>query len=330
MKNIILGILVGLAIGGVATWVTLKHHDEKEPEKKEEAKEAKRVQTSTNGEVFLKLDKEAQERAGLKVAALESVESTPEIKGFGRVLDPAPLATQWVDITSAEAAYEASTKEYERLKVLHEQNQNVSTRALEAAQAAAKRDKILLEAAKVRLRLAWGQPVAERKDLPAFVGELISLKSAVIRIDLPLGQTLSALPSGARIAPVAEDQRLSDGEILGLATSADPQVQGQGFLFLVQSNSLLPGASVVGYLKVPGAPKRGVLVPNAALIRYEGEVFVYLQTSDDTFQREDVKLDSPMPNGWLVTTDLSAGQKVVITGAQELLSEELKSKTAEE
>jgi len=329
MRNIILGIIVGLAVGGVVTWAYLKHHEGKEPEKKEEAKEPKRVQQGTNGETFLKLNKEDQEHAGLKIAILEAVETTPEAKGFGRVLDPSPLAMQLVDISSAQAAFEASQKELDRLKVLHAQNQNVSTRMLEAAEATARRDQILLQAAQARLKLAWGK-IAERKDLSTLVDSLVSLKSSVVRIDLPLGSSVSALPTGARVAPLGAEQNLVDAEFIGLSTTADPQVQGQGFLFLPQTNALIPGAAVIGYLKVPGTPKHGVAVPNAALIRYEGEVFVYLQTSNDTFQREEVKLDTPLSNAWLVTNGLKPGQKVVVTGAQQLLSEELKSRSGEE
>ena len=115
MKNLILGILVGVALGGLATWTLLKHHDEKEAEKHEEKKEESRVQHGTNGEVFIKLDKEAQEHCGLKLAVLEQIETRPEIKAFGRVLDPSMLAMQLVDINTTKAALEASRKEYERL-----------------------------------------------------------------------------------------------------------------------------------------------------------------------------------------------------------------------
>src|SRR3954471_5689577 len=132
MRNIILGIIVGLVVGGLVTWSYLKHHEDKPAEKKEESKEPKRVQQSTNGETFLKLSKEDQEHAGLKIGTVEAVEMNPEVKGFGRVLDPSPLAMQLVDLSSAQAALEASHKELERLKVLHAQNQNVSTRMLEA------------------------------------------------------------------------------------------------------------------------------------------------------------------------------------------------------
>jgi hypothetical protein len=98
----------------------------------------------------------------------------------------------------------------------------------------------------------------------------------------------------------------------------------------LRNSTVIPGATVTGYLKIPGSPKQGLSVPNTALIRHEGEVFVYVQTSDDTFQREEVKLDTPLPNGWLISADLKPGQKIVITGAQQLLSEELKSRGGEE
>ena len=163
---------MGLAIGVVATWTFLKHHggdEKKEEPKKEEHKEEPRVQHGTNGETFLKLDKEAQEHAGLKVATLEAIELSPEVKGYGRVLDPAPLATLLVEGASARASLDASTKEYERLKTLFAQDQNVSARSLETAEVALKRDQILVEAANTRLALSLGKAVAHQKDLPAFI-----------------------------------------------------------------------------------------------------------------------------------------------------------------
>ena len=86
----------------------------------------------------------------------------------------------------------------------------------------------------------------------------------------------------------------------------------------------------MGYLAVGGEPKKGVLVPASALVRHEGQTFVYLQKGDDKFEREEVKLDVPLKGGWLVTSDLSAGEKIVVTGAQQLLSEELKARGGEE
>ena len=68
-----------------------------------------------------------------------------------------------------------------------------------------------------------------------------------------------------------------------------------------------------------------VLVPRAALIRWEGKTWVYLQSSRDTFVRRAITLDRPTEQGWLLTAGVKPGERIVVRGAQALLSEELKS-----
>src|ERR1043165_2716076 len=236
MKNTIFGIIVGLAIGIGGAWMLLRHHEEKEEKKAEEKKEESVVQHGNNGEVFLKLNKEAQVHSVIKVSPLEAIETKQEIRAYGRVLDPSLLATQLVDIGTTRATVEASRKEFERLKALNAQNQNVSARSLEAAEAAVKRDDILLEAAQAKLRLTWGEGLAGRKDLSEFVESLVSLRAALVRIDLPIGEGINGTPSGARVGPMNADTNLVEAKFLGVATSADPQMQGQGFLFGVATS----------------------------------------------------------------------------------------------
>jgi hypothetical protein len=79
-----------------------------------------------------------------------------------------------------------------------------------------------------------------------------------------------------------------------------------------------------------GDPENGVLVPRAAILRYEGEAFVYVQTGDDTFGRKQIELERPLDNGFFVHEGLSANQQVVIAGAPALLSEEVHAVESEE
>ena len=152
MKNVLLGIIVGLLAGGVGAWLFLRHHASgAEAKKEEEKKEEPHVQHDDNDKVFLKLDKEFQWHADLKMAVLEVAELKPELKAFGRVLDPAPLATALTTLAAARAQLEASGKEAERLKILFGQNQNASARSLETAEAAVKRDQLAVQAAELSL-----------------------------------------------------------------------------------------------------------------------------------------------------------------------------------
>ena len=72
-------------------------------------------------------------------------------------------------------------------------------------------------------------------------------------------------------------------------------------------------------------PLTGVVVPHAAVVYAEGKTWAYVQTGADTFLRREVHLDHLTPEGWFVTSGIAAGERVVVTGAQMLLSEELKS-----
>jgi hypothetical protein len=320
----ILGILAGILIGAAITsWTMSVRHGANDEEARTEEKEASRV-VHEHGRTLVKLDGEEQRRAGLQTAALEAAVLNREVKGYGRVLDPAPLSAQVVEIATARAALEASTKEFNRLRVLHAPDQGVSTRALEEAQAVMTRDQIAFDAAQLRLVVAWGKPIVSQPDLPGFVHALASLDIALVRVDVPLGTALEHAPTGARIAALTAPERPVDAQLLGPAVTADPQMQAQGFLFLVKNSSLPPGAAVVAWLSLPGEQEKGVIIPRSAIVRHEGRAFIYMQSGDELFERHTVELNHPTEAGWFVDDGAGAGQNAVVVGAQELLSEELR------
>ena len=332
MKPMFIGLIAGLLVGGAGAWAVLhrlheaeEHEagDEKDKEKKGE--EVSHVQHGTNGEVILKLDAAAQKQAGLKVAPLAKMQLPHEVKAFGRVLDPTTLATGLGEMVSAQAQLEVSMKEFERLKILHEENQNVSARAFEAAQAAARRDRALAEAAQVRFAAAWGKAIASRPDLDRVTHALVSQQMALIRVDVPAGDTLPEPPTAGRIAPLTAEEHPAAAELVGPAPSVDPQTQGTGYLFLLKTGAPPPNAAVVAWLSLPGDAEQGVLIPRSAIVRHEGEAFVYFQTGEETFIRQEVELAHPLEEGWFAPAEgLPADPKVVLAGAQQLLSEELK------
>jgi hypothetical protein len=295
----------------------------------EEEAAGPRVTRDAKGNVVITLSDETQGNMGIQVTNPARMQLSPEVKGYGRVLDPAPLAALITDLASAQAAHVASSNEFARLKTLEGQG-NASARALQAAEAAALRDQLAVQSAKDRLALSWGKALADQKDLPGFIRSLTSLETVLVRIDLPIGQELR-LPAGARI--LVPSGETSEAEFLGLAPGVDAQMQGRGFLLRIGSNAsrLLPGEAVVGYLKVPGEPLEGVVIPREAVVRTEGAGWVYVfdNNSGESFIRTEVALDHPTEAGWLVTQGVAAKDHVVVNGAQELLSIELKGAAGE-
>ena len=71
-----------------------------------------------------------------------------------------------------------------------------------------------------------------------------------------------------------------------------------------------------------------VLVPNAAVVQWEGLAWAFVERRPGSFVRARVMTDRPVPAGYIVTTassGLHPGDLVVTRGAQQLLSEEFRT-----
>ncbi len=318
-----LTLITVIVIGGLI-FVYAKKNKERTVEQAHEGAITTESKTAkgTNGENILTLNDETQKRIALKVEPLIATNFTKEIVGYGRVLDPTSLAEQGAELASARVAAEVSRQEYDRLKTLGE---NTSVRALQTAAANSRRDELAVETAKIKMKLAWGQALAERDDLPEFLKVIVSSEKSLVRIELSPGETLPSNPIGARITSLNGAETV-EAEFLGASPKIDAQTQGQGFLFLTKSKAvgLSPGAAVTGFIKVSGDALKGVVVPRSAVVRHDGKAFIYLKISAENFARREVNLETPTTAGWFIS-NLSADDPVVISGAQTLLSEESKA-----
>ena len=326
-KSIILSVVVA------AQMIGCSHKTDEPPgasaSEKEKSPES-RVKHGSTGEVVITLDGATQKTIGLQVAALAPAQLPPSIKSYGRVLETAQFASQVADLVVAMATKEASQHELQRLKTLAGQN-NTSQRALQAAEAAAIRDETQAQAAHLHLISTWGSVLASRTDLPALAQSFASLSNALVQLNLPASQTLRSPPLGARIQTLSTNAASIEAQFAGEAPKVDAQFQSQGFFFLVSSNAskLTPGAAVSGFITLAGEPRVGVLLPREAIVRFNGTTWVYRQTSEETFTRIEARLEETLPSGWFASENLKPEDKVVVTGAQMLLSEELKGQIEE-
>lgn len=286
-----------------------------------EKKEASRVQHGTNGETIINLDKETQKHIELVTQALESTDLPAEVKAFGKVLDPSPLVTQVADLHAAQITADASTAELNRLKSLAASD-NASAKSVQAAEAAAARDRAQYEAARLKLLAGWG-PLAARPDLPDLIESLGKLESVLLQINLPADETLNKPPATARVTTLTGKNPI-EAEFAGLAPTSDPQTQGRGFLFIIKTNQagLAPGMALHAFLATGEKAVSGAKIPAGAVVQKNGAPWIYLKTGDESFARVKISTDHPIAGGWFVT-EPKAGATVVITGAQELLSEEV-------
>jgi hypothetical protein len=323
MNNVLAALAGGILIGALALWGFTQLNTERPQQLDEDA-----ASIAANAAIpgVIQLGPEQQAKAGIVLADLAPREVSQEVKGYGLVIDTQPLLDLLAELRSAEATLEASTKEYERVQALHANDQNASARTVETASATVKRDQIQVETIRSRLGSAWG-PQFIKSDAARLVQSLSTLEAVLIRVDLAVDESLQSSPATARVVSPMDSTRSAEARFLGRATTAPAQTPGQGFLFLLQPNSLdlRPGMGLVTFLTLEGPRLHGVLLPRSAIVRQQGQAWVYVQTGDRTFERKLVVLEHALDDGWFVDANAAPAGRVVIGGALTLLSEELRS-----
>ncbi|HEY4416976.1 MAG TPA: hypothetical protein VGO57_14900 [Verrucomicrobiae bacterium] len=257
---------------------------------------------------------------GLKTESPAPMAWQPEMNGFGRVLMPATLAAAVADLESARATAEVSSNEYARQQILAAQA-NASVRALETAQADARRDALSLAAARTKFAMTWGQRLAKGDE--AGLKSLISGETLLVQIDLPVRENLSSPPLTATVTVPDDASVFTSVDYFDTCVGVDEATQMQGYLYLAKASRLTPGLAVAAALKIARPLINGVVVPDSAVLRHEGAGWVYVQTATNQFVRTPISLDRRTTGGWFVSENLSVTNQIVITGAQTVLSTEL-------
>lgn len=281
-----------------------------------------RVARDQNGAPLLKLDTNTQQRLGLQTALPATGFVVRTVNGVARVLDSTSLAGQLNEIRSTQTALETSRLDYERKKRLFDNGQIASAAAVEGAEALVKQNQIALDAASNRLIASWGVQIAHREDLKLLANSLLAREAALVRVELPATTKLEASPQTAHLLR-QDGEKLATARVLGAALTVDSVIVGQAFLTLVATNAevLVPNSSLVARLDT-GPRESGVVLPRNAVVRHNGQGWVYVETSNHSFTRWPIPLDRPHPDGWLVPGAWT--QPIIVSGAQSLLSEELK------
>ncbi|MGN2247945.1 hypothetical protein ACFWZ3_14770 [Frateuria sp. GZRR35] len=265
------------------------------------------------------LDAASQARLGLRVASLAQGEMPPTTRAVADVLDPAPLAKAIDELEAAQAAARASRAELVRTQALLAAEGNASRKALEAAQAQAAADQARLREARVALRSAWGDDLADmapaRRD--RLLDALVRGDQVLLRAE-PLGRPDATLKVRAATLQMPHGAD-APAQVLGRLPRSTSGLAA-GWLLQADAGPLVPGMVLTAQLHGEGRPVRGVLLPRAAIVRWNGLDWAYVATGATRFERRAVHPSAMTPAGWLVGTPFRPGERVVVQGAEALIA----------
>lgn len=314
MKKFLLGFIAGLLVGSLAVW----WRTSVAPSAGATVPTAAIPPIRRLG---LQLSAEQIAAAGITTAVPSPLRLVNHQPGYARVIDPAPLFTLVAEVEVAEAVAVASKKELARVRQLNATGDNVSARAVETAESSELRDRSLLASAQARLRTGWGDPLSEQKSREVLLSDLSTGATALVRVDVPTGEPRSRPPHEVQLERLTGNAAAEPATVLGPVLQADPQFQGWGYL-TVMRNPPPPGTLLRALIPTGGPDTAALSVPSSAILRHQGRTLVYVETAERTYERRSVTLGHSAVGDAAIVDGLSANERVVVTGAQQLLSHE--------
>ncbi|MDR2219964.1 MAG: hypothetical protein LBE24_05220 [Methylobacillus sp.] len=297
--------------------------------------------SSEEGATVVTLSRETQQQSGIVTSPLVAASYQGGLDAYGSVVNMdayndlrARYLAARAEASAVRAAIANSQKEYQRLVELNRDDKNVSDRAVTAAESAWKADQARLAAAETTaaslrdtLRLQWGETLANwatQQQPPEPLQRLQQRREVLIQITLPFDAPDPGKNAKLMVEPAGTRERPVQASYVSPAPVSDAAMPGKTFFYRAAPDSLRVGMRVIAHLARDGQSADGVIVPADAIIWYGGQAWVYRKESEERFVRDQVSTERESGNGWFNAGTLKAGDEVVTSGAQLLLSEEFK------
>lgn len=283
--------------------------------------------------------------AGIETMVLKNVQKRPELVAHASVLSLEPLMTLRQQYRAASAIqdgahakYQEATLNLARSRELYQQD-IISTRRLQEQLALSQSEKANVgnAAAQRQALLAtsqwqWGETLSNwfvlgnDKSAEPFVKRHAQLLS----ITLPANSPSHAAFKIAFVDVQGRRDQAHATQLIARAPQVDPITQGARYFFKLEGQNLPLGARLTAWLPLAGEEQSGVIVPNSAIVWHLGQACVFVKAAADHFNRKVLSEFTPSPGGYFVNSVLRDGDEIVISGAQTLLSQELKNQIPSE
>lgn len=252
----------------------------------------------------------------------------PTRRAFARVLSITPLialrerlAKAQADAAAAEAHSAALTSHYDRDLKLFNAHQAISAQTLQDGMAASAAADAVVASTTARIEMINAALLQQYGPQLAAANPIIkALQNGGERlVSVILPADFSGAPP-ASINLAAPDGGAATAHLVGPASTIDPAVSGRPFFYVTQA--LLPVGLATSARLPLASPGPALLIPSRAVLWYAGARWAYVELKAGLFQRRQIAAGvtgGQYPAG----ADFGAGDNLVTSGAQLLLSQEL-------
>lgn len=296
---------------------------------------------SEQGMTIVTLPQAAQEQSGIATVKLTESRHISALSTYGTVVNIDSLIEQRnryltakAEAGVARASLSNTQQEFNRLSILNQDNRNVSDRAVASAEAMLKADQARLNAAESiaknmrdSMGQQWGEALASQATQTSensTFSRIMQYRDVLIQVTLPFGTPPPRAGSSILVSPAGKAEKIVSAQFVSASPQTDAAIQGETFYYRAPADVLRVGMRVSIKMNGNNESVQGVIVPRNAIVWYGGQAWVYRKSENNRFMRILVNTENEADDGWFNITGLKAGDEVVATGAQLLLSEEFK------
>lgn len=299
---------------------------------------------SVNGVNFITLSAEIQSNSGIKTSPIQSSVYKKNLTNYATVLNIDFLIEQKNrfneiknQISLLTNELDRDKKNYERFKLLNDDNKNVSDKALQEVKVNYENTRIKLNATqelvsgiKQNIRAQWGETILSmidqglKKELFEF---LLQGKARIVKVTLS-ENTDNEPPKNISLALIDNLSEKFLANYLAESPTLDKSLKGKTYFYIVYSNKLRIDSKVIANLvqeNLSSESEKYLAIPKEAVVWNAGQAWIYIKTGENKFLRKVIQTDNESPNGWIIKEEhIKENDLIVINGAQLLLSEEFK------
>ncbi|MGR9012205.1 MAG: efflux RND transporter periplasmic adaptor subunit [Gammaproteobacteria bacterium] len=304
---------------------------------------AKRPSPGGQGTIFL--SEQVQALSGLQTITLTAVSHHAEFTAYGRAVNLQPLIAlrhryllALTERGGAAARFKQAEQNIQRQENLYRDGAT-SKRNLQVQQAQWQTEKALVDAGGVlskaivdEARLNWGNKLTEQalSTDSDKMGNFLSGKQTLLQITVPVNKQLPRDIQNIYVEASGNRSAASKAELISAAPQTDIGTQGESYFFQTDGSHIRTGMHVAAWIPEQAASQSGVIIPKSAIIWHLDQAFVYIKIAAEQFSRRMIKQYSVTADGYFVGNGIKAGEQLVVTGGQMLLSEEFRGQIPDE
>ena len=293
-----------------------------------------------DGRPVVRISAQSQKAAGIAVQALKSATREADFEVHGIVANLQPLAelrgrylAAMAEAGVSRATLAAAESDYRRMEMLFRDDRNVSEQAVKSAEGRYRAEVARQAAAdqsaasvRVAIRGSWGEGITAWATNPdsQTMRSLLQQSAFLVQLVFPSNIPRATVRGKIVVAPATARENLHPASFVSASPQIDAAFPGETYFYLVNGGGFRAGMRVAARIRMRGAPVSGVIVPAAAVVWYAGKAWTYVKVDEQTFARYEVATTDEMENGWFNVADFDDADEAVVSGAQLLLSEELK------